>query len=40
MLRFDFIVSDVVYVLIKIRLLEIVEEVGCFIINGLGMMLF
>ena len=40
MLRPELIVSDVVYVPAKTRLLEIAEEVGCPTINGLGMMLF
>ncbi|MGN0143488.1 MAG: shikimate dehydrogenase [Clostridium sp.] len=40
MLRPDLIVSDVVYVPAKTRLLEIAEEVGCPTVNGLGMMLF
>lgn len=40
MLRPDLIVSDVVYIPAKTRLLEIAEEVGCPTINGLGMMLF
>jgi shikimate dehydrogenase len=40
MLRPDLIVSDVVYIPAKTRLLEIAEEVGCPTINGIGMMLF
>ena len=40
MLRPELIVSDVVYVPAKTRLLEIAEEVGCPTVNGLGMMLF
>jgi shikimate dehydrogenase len=40
MLRPDLIVTDVVYMPTKTRLLEIAEEVGCPTMNGLGMMLF
>ena len=40
MLRPELIVSDVVYVPTKTRLLEMAEEVGCPTVNGLGMMLF
>lgn len=40
MLRPELIVSDVVYIPAKTRLLEMAEEVGCPTINGLGMMLF
>ena len=40
MLRPELIVSDVVYVPAKTRLLEIAEEVGCPTVNGLGLMLF
>ncbi|MBD7910604.1 MULTISPECIES: shikimate dehydrogenase [Clostridium] len=40
MLRPDLIVTDVVYMPTKTRLLEIAEEIGCPTMNGLGMMLF
>lgn len=36
----DLIVSDVVYVPAKTRLLEMADEVGCTTVNGLGMMLW
>ncbi|GIP44770.1 shikimate dehydrogenase (NADP(+)) [Paenibacillus sp. J45TS6] len=39
-LRSDLIVSDVVYIPEKTRLLEMAEEQGCRTINGLGMMLW
>nr|WP_249435714.1 shikimate dehydrogenase [Paenibacillus sp. Marseille-Q4541] len=39
-LRSDLIVSDVVYIPQKTRLLEMAEEQGCRTINGLGMMLW
>lgn len=40
MLHQDLIVSDVVYIPKKSRLLEMAEEQGCRTINGLGMMLW
>lgn len=40
MLRPDLIVTDVVYIPIKTKLLEMAEEVGCPTMNGLGMMLY
>ena len=39
-LRPELIVSDVVYIPRKTRLLEMAEEAGCRTINGLGMMLY
>ncbi|WP_394237865.1 shikimate dehydrogenase [Niallia oryzisoli] len=39
-LRPDLIVSDVVYIPRKTKLLELAESVGCKAINGLGMMLW
>lgn len=39
-LRPELIVSDVVYVPAKTRLLEMADEVGCTTVNGLGMMLW
>lgn len=40
MLRPDLVVSDVVYIPKKTKLLEMAEKQGCKIINGLGMMLW
>lgn len=40
MLHADLVVSDVVYIPKKSRLLEMAEEKGCQTINGLGMMLW
>jgi shikimate dehydrogenase len=40
MLRTDLVVSDVVYIPSKTKLLEIAESVGCKTVNGLGMMLW
>lgn len=40
LLRPDLVVSDVVYIPKKSRLLEMAEEQGCRTINGLGMMLW
>jgi len=40
MLRTDLIVTDVVYIPVKTKLLEMAEEVGCPTMNGLGMMLY
>ena len=39
-LRPDLIVTDVVYMPTKTKLLEVAEEVGCPCMNGLGMMLY
>ena len=39
-LRKDLIVSDVIYMPEKTKLLEEAEKMGCQTINGLGMMLF
>lgn len=39
-LRKDLIVSDVVYMPTKTKLLEVAEELGCTYMNGLGMMLY
>ncbi|MEG0469667.1 MAG: shikimate dehydrogenase, partial [Longicatena sp.] len=39
-LRKDLIVSDVVYMPTKTKMLEVAEEIGCKCMNGLGMMLY
>lgn len=39
-LRNDLIVSDVIYMPEKTKLLEEAEKIGCKTINGLGMMLY
>lgn len=39
-LRKDLIVTDVVYIPVKTKLLETAEKVGCKTMNGEGMMLF
>ena len=39
-LRKDLIVSDVIYMPEKTKLLEEAEKIGCKTINGLGMMLY
>ena len=40
MLRADLVVSDIVYIPNKTKLLEIAESRGCKTINGLGMMIW
>lgn len=39
-LRKDLIVTDVVYMPVKTKMLEVAERVGCKCMNGLGMMLY
>lgn len=39
-LRKDLIVTDVVYIPVKTKMLEVAEGVGCKCMNGLGMMLY